>query len=130
MLTPHDGARIARAVAQSTGNKLVGAAHALFAGLTTSQKGVEDLGKSVSDRVSYEAQAVASGVALSQTAAAVLDRGPHPAAKLAAAGIRLTGLAAAGAKTSEVMREVGDLPGPVREELGAIAREKSQGTGE
>ncbi|MCW7541295.1 hypothetical protein OOT46_26140 [Aquabacterium sp. A7-Y] len=126
-LTTGDGVRLAKAAAQSTENSVVAAARGLYAGVTTSQAGVDDFAKSVSERVTYEGQSVAAGVAASQTLAAAVGMIPHPAAKIGAAAIRISGQVAAGSKASEAVRELGgQVEGPVRKEIVAIAKEKSQ----
>jgi hypothetical protein len=126
-LTTSDGARLAKAGVESAENSLVATAKGMFAAATTSKSTVEQLGQTVTDRATHEAKTLASGVAVSQGLATAVGMVPHPAAKIASAVIRTTGPAAAGAKASEAMRELNaDVAGPVRKEIVAIAKEKSQ----
>ena len=125
-LTTGDGARIAKAAAESTGSKIMAAVRGGFAAATTTHSSVDNLGQSVAERAEHEAKSAVSGLAISQMAAAAVGMIPHPAAKAASAAIRATGQLAAGSKMSEGMREVGGhIDGPVRKEIAAIAREKA-----
>jgi hypothetical protein len=126
-LTAGDGARLAKAGAQSAENSILAMAKGLYAGATTSPQKVKELSETVTDRATYEATSIAAGVGASQAIAAAVGTIPHPAAKLAAATIRVTGQAAAGAKASEAARTLNaDIAGPIRKEVVAIAKEKSE----
>ncbi|AKJ30144.1 hypothetical protein [Caldimonas brevitalea] len=127
-LTTGDGIRIAKAAAQTAENKVVAVARGFYVGATTSEAALQDLTKTVAERAKYEGQSVAAGVAASQALATAIGMIPHPAAKAGAAAIRVSGQLAAGSKASEAMRELGGhVAGPVREEIVAIAKEKSRG---
>lgn len=104
------------------------AAEASYVAGTTSEQGAADLTGAMRARLNHEVGAAAVGASASHAAAAVLGAIPHPAAKLAAIGIRASGMLAAGGQISEALHTAaaGDHPGDGAMAAAAdVLREKS-----
>jgi hypothetical protein len=133
-LTPGEAATIAGAVAKDTATGAYGAAKAFvkgtYAAATTTEDGVRQLANAVTERAGHDALQAGAGVAISNTLATAVGAIPHPAAKIAAVGIRVTGNLAAGAKASEMMREVGGASDDASATMQAVGKALRSKVGE
>lgn len=129
-ITPAEAASVAGACARDTAAGAYSSAKAAVEGAyavaTTSPKAVEHLTGAIEARAKRDATRTAAGLLISNAAAAVLGAVPHPAAKLAASGIAVTGKLAAGAQLSKAFRNAGgaDDDSATKQQLANILRSK------
>jgi hypothetical protein len=131
-LTANDAAAIGAAAARDSAKSTFGMAKAAvagsFAAATTNQQGVARVAEAAAARIDHDVRQSGAGWAISNTAAGLIGQIPHPFAKVASVGIKVTGNVAFGADMSGKLKTLGgsapDAPATTQA-LAAVLRGKA-----